>query len=373
MALASVVTPEERFASLTRCAQACSLCRGMRGRTKVLSTDNGDIRSKVLFVGEAPGRLGADRTAIPLSGDKAGANFEALLANTGWDRAQVFITNAVLCNPRDRQGNNRTPSGDQLFNCAPFLRMTIDVVDPDVVAPLGAVALKALAMLSPHRYVLKDVVGHLLPWAGRHLVPLYHPGQRAAVHRSLISQRADYYRLARLVHPVRGLKPQKRKAKPQLLLKPGARDWALAQSVQFLVSSLGRITMFKLAKLLYLGDLRALTDHGRSITGCTYLRQLDGPWPPRLWPALQQMEGHEILLSHRGRQPLISAGPSRRHAIKLDPSDIDILLDALARYGQLSNSQIKTKTYLTPPMRDVLRRERAGENMLNKVVLSTGL
>jgi len=185
MSLACTLTPKERFASLAQCVRDCSLCPRMRGRTKVLSSENGAIDSKVLFVGEAPGRLGADRTAIPLHGDKAGANFEAFLANIGWPRDRVFITNAVLCNPRDHDGNNSRPSPDELFNCAPFLRMTIDVVDPDVIAPLGTVALKALGMLSPHPYALKDAVGRLLPWAGRHLVPLYHPGQRAAIHRSL--------------------------------------------------------------------------------------------------------------------------------------------------------------------------------------------
>jgi len=183
-------------------------------------------------------------------------------------------------------------------------------------------------------------------------------------------QRGDYYRLARLVHPVRGLRPRKRRPSPQSQLAPAARNCPLAQSVQFLVSSLGRVTMFKLAKLLYLADLRALKDHPGSITGCTYLRQADGPWPPDLWRTLQQLRGHEVLLSRHGRIPVLSAGPSCRYTTSLDPSHIDILLDTVARYGRLDNARIKAKTYLTPPMLAVLRREKAGENMRNKPVLS---
>ncbi|CEO88630.1 hypothetical protein SSCH_2200001 [Syntrophaceticus schinkii] len=44
-----------------------------------------------------------------------------LLADVGWKREQVFITNAVLCNPRTEQGNNRIPSVDEIRNCSYYL------------------------------------------------------------------------------------------------------------------------------------------------------------------------------------------------------------------------------------------------------------
>ena len=53
---------ENRFADLIESVQHCNLCPRLCGRTKVLSSANGNIDSKVLFIAEAPGRFGADRT-----------------------------------------------------------------------------------------------------------------------------------------------------------------------------------------------------------------------------------------------------------------------------------------------------------------------
>ena len=104
-----------KFEMLVENVNRCNLCVRMCGRTKVLSEKNGNIDSKVVFIGEAPGRLGADRTGIPFYGDQAGQNFERLLQFTGLTRKQVFITNAVLCNPRDEKGNNSPPNKESFW------------------------------------------------------------------------------------------------------------------------------------------------------------------------------------------------------------------------------------------------------------------
>ena len=43
-------------------AQACRVCPRMEGRRRVLGAGNGPLDARVLFVAEAPGRLGDDRT-----------------------------------------------------------------------------------------------------------------------------------------------------------------------------------------------------------------------------------------------------------------------------------------------------------------------
>ena len=53
----------------------------MEGRTRALGQGNGPLDARVLFVAEAPGRLGADRTGVPLSGDQTGRNFGAGMSN----------------------------------------------------------------------------------------------------------------------------------------------------------------------------------------------------------------------------------------------------------------------------------------------------
>ena len=61
-------------------ANACTLCTRMASSRKVLSYANGSINAQLMFIGEAPGRLGADDTGIPFHGDAAGANFRGFAA-----------------------------------------------------------------------------------------------------------------------------------------------------------------------------------------------------------------------------------------------------------------------------------------------------
>ncbi|MGN6362027.1 MAG: uracil-DNA glycosylase family protein [Thermomicrobiales bacterium] len=145
----------------------------------MLTAANGRPGALVFFVGEAPGRFGGERTGVPLSGDQSGRNFTALLAAAGLRRQDVFITNAVLCNPRDERGRNRPPARAELAACGEFLARQLAAIDAPLVVPLGAVALAALGALAPHGLRLRDAVGRPRAWQGRLLMPLYHPGPRA--------------------------------------------------------------------------------------------------------------------------------------------------------------------------------------------------
>jgi uracil-DNA glycosylase family 4 len=179
------------FALLVEEAQSCRVCPRMAGRTRLLSAANGALDARVCFVAEAPGRLGGDRTAIPLCGDQSGRNFERLLVEAGLDRASIFVTNAVLCNPRT--GNrNVPPSSREIQNCGRFLMATVQLIQPEVVVALGAVALRALNRIEPHGLTLANDVGRARRWHDRWLVPLYHPGPRAQLWRSSHQQVEDF-------------------------------------------------------------------------------------------------------------------------------------------------------------------------------------
>ena len=67
MQAATVTGRAERFDCLVENAQACLLCPAMDGRRRVLSRANGSLTPQVLFVAEAPGRRGGERTGIPLT------------------------------------------------------------------------------------------------------------------------------------------------------------------------------------------------------------------------------------------------------------------------------------------------------------------
>ena len=193
--------PSASFDELVAAVAACRCCPRMEGRRRLLSSANGAPGASVLFVAEAPGRLGGDRTGIPLSTDQTGRNFSALLAGIGWSRDHVFITNAILCNPRDPAGRNARPTLAEVSNCTGWLRAQIEAIDPRFVVTLGAVALDALRRIEPHPFTLRAHVAQAGSWYGRRLIPLYHPGAQAQMTRPAAQQRLDWQALRRIIGP----------------------------------------------------------------------------------------------------------------------------------------------------------------------------
>ncbi|MFO7169980.1 MAG: uracil-DNA glycosylase, partial [Chloroflexota bacterium] len=117
--------------------QTCVRCPQLVASRRQIVHGCGDPRSRVVFVGEAPGHRGADRTGVPFSGDKSGRTLRRILVALGLaaseDPADVgglrcFITNAVRCCPPA----NRTPTPREIAACAPFLQRELDLLDPRV-------------------------------------------------------------------------------------------------------------------------------------------------------------------------------------------------------------------------------------------------
>jgi len=166
---------------------------------RVLGDLNGSWTADIVFVAEAPGRLGAEKTGIPLFGDRTGDRFEQLLCEMKLKRNEVFITNAILCNPRSKEGNNDSPKLAEIRNCSKLLERTIEVVNPKFVIALGRVALEALKIIQPHDLTLRQDVACVTFWGERQLIALYHPGPRTVVHRSWQDQLRDAKRVGDLV------------------------------------------------------------------------------------------------------------------------------------------------------------------------------
>ena len=191
---------QKLFDALVAEAASCTQCPAMCGRSAVLSKLNGSPDARIMFIGEAPGRKGADRTRVPFSGDQSGANLDRFLGSIGLGREQIFITSAALCNPRTDSGANRKPSQKELTNCSAFLRRTIELIDPRVIVTLGTVALEALKRIEYHELSLKESGAAIHSWQDRVLVPIYHPSpQVLASHRREAEQLRDYQVVARAV------------------------------------------------------------------------------------------------------------------------------------------------------------------------------
>jgi uracil-DNA glycosylase family 4 len=191
------------FKQLVAEAASCTRCPEMCGRSAVLSELNGPPAAKVMFIGEAPGRKGADRTRVPFAGDQSGANFDRFLNSINLLRSEIFITSAALCNPRSSSGANRRPTQKELANCSYFLQHIIDLVNPKVIVTLGSVALEALKRIHYHEFNLKTSAATIQTWGERVLVPIYHPSpQVLASHRREQEQLKDYKVVA---HAIEGI------------------------------------------------------------------------------------------------------------------------------------------------------------------------
>jgi len=191
---------QDLFRNLCAAARSCRVCPNLADKTAVLSDLNGSINPKVLFIAEAPGRQGADRTRRPFYGDKSGENFQRLLDSIDLTREEIFITNAVMCSPRTATDANRKPTKAEINNCSSFLRRQIDLIQPRVIATLGSVALEALKAIEYHEFKLKTDAARILDWYGVQLVPLYHPSpQVVASHRRMDQQLEDFRALQSLL------------------------------------------------------------------------------------------------------------------------------------------------------------------------------
>jgi uracil-DNA glycosylase family 4 len=172
----------------------CHRCAGMPGRPKTLGPWSGDPASRCLVIATAPGAHKVDPEAEqkPLTGDRAGEAFHKLLEGASLKRSSFFLTNAVLCTPRTKSGRGRRPRLEEIRNCNRYLSRLVTYLDPALIVTLGTTALSALSELAPHDLSLSADCGRPTRWMARWLLPLYHPGPRAMIHRSWADQQRDY-------------------------------------------------------------------------------------------------------------------------------------------------------------------------------------
>ena len=368
------VDREVRFFDLVGRVMACRKCPRMESSARVLGPGCAPLDASLMFVGEAPGRLGADGSHLPFHGDKSGHNFEKLIDQVGISRYEVFVTNAVLCNPKDERGNNATPSAYEIANCAPFLQETIELLDPAVVVTLGAVALKACRLIDVHSMSLKDDVRTSNTWMRRTLIPVYHPGQRAMVHRSFANQLSDYQFVAETLRRLK--KPRKRAASN--VAQPQARSGKIGQVAAHVLRSRPEgLSYFALHKLCFLAEIASLDATGDRLTNAYVVRQKDGPYfvdlhlgkLAHLIPGIQvSSHGRKIHLSLRPQADLLVELPSFQSS--LTANDTSLVDAMLTRYGRMGDAELKRVVYLNRFMRALLRKERSGgANLYNAAVL----
>jgi len=131
------VPPLPDLDALRAAVAACELCGLCRTRTQTVFAD-GNGRSRIMFVGEAPG-ADEDATGVPFVG-RAGQLLTKMIGAMGLERADVYIANVLKCRPP----GNRNPEPAEIAACRPYLEAQIEAVKPVVLVALGKFAAQFL-------------------------------------------------------------------------------------------------------------------------------------------------------------------------------------------------------------------------------------
>ena len=113
----------------------------LKTTAKQLVFADGNPKSRLMFVGEAPGR-DEDIAGLPFVGP-SGRLLDLMMAAIGLDRGAVYIANIVPWRPP----GNRTPTPQESAICLPFILRQIELVDPEVLVCLGNPSTQTLLSL----------------------------------------------------------------------------------------------------------------------------------------------------------------------------------------------------------------------------------
>ena len=143
----------------------------------------GFFNARIIFIGEAPGR-NEDERGRPFVG-RAGKIFDEMLECIGLRRNDVYISNILKCRPP----KNRNPSKIEIKNCSEYIEKQIEIIKPDIIAPMGNYAITYIF----NKFKLKlekiskihGIIYSVNSFSKKlKIIPIYHPA--AAIYRKNI-------------------------------------------------------------------------------------------------------------------------------------------------------------------------------------------
>jgi uracil-DNA glycosylase len=150
---------QKEVAGCTRCAELAST------RTQTVF-GVGNPNARLCFLGEAPG-ADEDRLGEPFVG-RGGQLLNKIIEACRIKREDVYILNMIKCRPP----GNRNPLPTELSNCRGFLERQLDLIRPEFICCLGAVASQNLLETT---VAIGKLRGKVHNFRGMKVVCTYHP------------------------------------------------------------------------------------------------------------------------------------------------------------------------------------------------------
>ncbi len=168
-------------------------CALREGATNLVFAD-GNPKARLMILGEGPGAE-EDRRGLPFVG-ASGQLLDRMLACIELDRSSVYISNILFWRPP----GNRTPTGNEIAACLPFVERHIELVDPKYLLLVGGISAKTLLGRSEGILRLRGKWAHYQHHGLDHPIPalaslhpaylLRQPGQKRLAWQDLMSLRA---------------------------------------------------------------------------------------------------------------------------------------------------------------------------------------
>jgi uracil-DNA glycosylase family 4 len=148
----------------------CTLCGELASTRTQTVFGVGNPKARLCFLGEAPG-ADEDKQGEPFVG-RAGQLLNKILEACHLQREDVYILNILKCRPP----GNRNPAPDESRNCRRYLERQLELIAPEFICCLGAVAAQnLLATETPIGKLRGQVIDFKIPGGSTKVVCTYHP------------------------------------------------------------------------------------------------------------------------------------------------------------------------------------------------------
>lgn len=162
----------KKLKNLAKAITQCQACRLSLTRRQSLP-GKGNPNARLLVIAQAPGEE-EDKSGKLFIGP-SGKIYHKLLVQAGIDPLEVFQTNLIKCYlPKCRR-----PKMDEITTCFTFLEKEIEIVNPDIIVPLGYYSTRTMfeyygfPQISRQEYI--QYFGKLIIRKDQKIFPLQHP------------------------------------------------------------------------------------------------------------------------------------------------------------------------------------------------------
>jgi uracil-DNA glycosylase len=180
------MTNPTQFAALQNEMRACRECAEAGHWIQPPAVTQGVVNARMMTIGQAPGITEVE-AGRPFNAG-AGKRLFQWLGEAGidedWFRTTQYMTSVTKCYPGRAKGGSgdRVPSRAEQKLCYPFLEKECQLVNPEVIIPIGRLA---IGLFYPKSKKLTEIIGTQIQTEnGAWVIPLPHSSGASRWHQT---------------------------------------------------------------------------------------------------------------------------------------------------------------------------------------------